>query len=147
MCVLPAPAATGEAALPACCAAGGWGAMPQVTGRGCNLTTDMTNRSLTGRYLRDGKRESETEGGRSEFPWDCWVVVATQHDWFQITLINHIMLWWLLCAHCASVLCCYGYTWRNRSFSIICLLYLFILKKKTCCVTIEQLKNIGEEEK
>lgn len=100
MCVLPAPAATGEAALPACCAAGGWGAMPQVTGRGCNLTTDMTNRSLTGRYLRNGKRESETEGGRSEFPWDCWVVVATQHDWFQITLINHIMLWWLCyCVH------------------------------------------------
>ncbi len=59
MCVfvLPAPAATGEAALPACCAAKGWGVMPQATGRGCNLTTGMTDRFLKGHYLRNRDRE------------------------------------------------------------------------------------------
>lgn len=55
-CVLPAPTVTGEAAPPVCCAAVGWGAMPQVTGRGCNLTTGMTDRSPMGHYLRNRGR-------------------------------------------------------------------------------------------
>lgn len=59
--ILPALAATGGAARPACCAAGGWGATPQVTGRGCNLTTGTTGRSQTGRYLRKTDGEPFTE--------------------------------------------------------------------------------------
>lgn len=50
---LPAPAATGEAAPTACCAAGGSGAVPRVTGRGCNPTAGRTGRCPTGRYLGD----------------------------------------------------------------------------------------------
>lgn len=48
---LPAPAATGEAAPTACCAAGGSGAIPLPTGRGRSLTAGKTGRSRKGRYL------------------------------------------------------------------------------------------------
>lgn len=53
---LPAPAATGEAALPACCAAGDLDVMPQVTGKGCNLITGRTGRCLRGHYLKINER-------------------------------------------------------------------------------------------
>lgn len=54
----PAPAGTGEAALSACCAAGGWGATRQVSSRGCGLTAGRTGRSPMGRYLGDKRRGS-----------------------------------------------------------------------------------------
>lgn len=47
----PAPAGTGEAALPACRAAAGWGGTRRVRSRACGPTAGTTGRSQTGRYL------------------------------------------------------------------------------------------------
>lgn len=63
LCVLPAPAATGKAALPACSAAGGWGVMPRVKGRGYNLTTGTTDKSPMDHYLRNREKQKEAERG------------------------------------------------------------------------------------
>lgn len=52
---LPAPAATGEAARPASCAAEGWGERRQATGRRCNQTVNTRGRSQTGHFLRNGQ--------------------------------------------------------------------------------------------
>lgn len=51
--------------------------MPQVTGRGCNLTTGTTDRSLMGRYLTNRKREKERERERG---------VSFSENWFPISL-------------------------------------------------------------